>query len=191
MNLVSFVYLEQSLAHGPDQWITEWVTSTGLLESDPMYFSKYLSIFLFVIYLEKIFCQKCKKKKKSLLLIIYASCFLGIMPYNISVSNYLTCLNDQLRKKFYNRWKDRLAKSIVKKKTTSLNWNHLCRPGFNPWVRKIPWRRKWKPTLIWKTPWSEEPGRLQSMGSKRVGHGWATSLSPFTFHASPRNEMLT
>ena len=31
--------------------------------------------------------------------------------------------------------------------------------------------------LIWKTPWMEEPGRLQSMGSQRVGHDWATSLS--------------
>ena len=36
-------------------------------------------------------------------------------------------------------------------------------------------------TLAWKIPWSEEPGRLQSMGSLRVGHGWATSLSLFTF----------
>ena len=36
-------------------------------------------------------------------------------------------------------------------------------------------------TLAWKTPWTEEPGRLQSMGSLRVGHDWATSLSLFTF----------
>ena len=36
-------------------------------------------------------------------------------------------------------------------------------------------------TLAWKIPWTEEPGRLQSMGSRRVGHGWATSLSFFTF----------
>ena len=36
-------------------------------------------------------------------------------------------------------------------------------------------------TLTWKTPWTEEPGRLQSMGSLRVGHDWATSLSFFTF----------
>ena len=36
-------------------------------------------------------------------------------------------------------------------------------------------------TLAWKIPWTEEPGRLQSMGSKRVGHDWATSLSLFTF----------
>ena len=32
-------------------------------------------------------------------------------------------------------------------------------------------------TLAWKTPWTEEPGGLQSMGSLRVGHDWATSLS--------------
>ena len=36
-------------------------------------------------------------------------------------------------------------------------------------------------TLAWKIPWKEEPGRLQSMGSLRVGHDWATSLSLFTF----------
>ena len=38
-------------------------------------------------------------------------------------------------------------------------------------------------TLAWKISWMEEPGRLQSMGSLRVGHHWATSLSHFTFHA--------
>ena len=32
-------------------------------------------------------------------------------------------------------------------------------------------------TLAWEVPWAEEPGRLQSMGSWRVGHDWATSLS--------------
>ena len=31
--------------------------------------------------------------------------------------------------------------------------------------------------LAWKTPWTDEPGRLQSMGSQRVGYDWATSLS--------------
>ena len=36
-------------------------------------------------------------------------------------------------------------------------------------------------TLAWKTPWMEGPGRLQSMGSLRVRHDWATSLSLFTF----------
>ena len=37
-------------------------------------------------------------------------------------------------------------------------------------------------TLAWKIPWMEEPSRLQSMGSLRVRHDWATSLSLFTFH---------
>ena len=31
-------------------------------------------------------------------------------------------------------------------------------------------------TLAWKIPWTEEPGRLQSMGSQRVRHNWETSL---------------
>ena len=48
------------------------------------------------------------------------------------------------------------------------------RGGFDPWVRRISWRRKWQPThsstLAWKIPWMEEPDGLQSMGSQRVGH---------------------
>ena len=32
-------------------------------------------------------------------------------------------------------------------------------------------------TVAWRIPWREEPGRLQSMGSQRVGHDWATSLT--------------
>ena len=37
-------------------------------------------------------------------------------------------------------------------------------------------------TLAWKIPWTEEPGGLQSMGSLRVRHNRATSISLFTFH---------
>ena len=33
----------------------------------------------------------------------------------------------------------------------------------------------------WKIPWTKEPGRLQPMGSLRVGHDWTTSLSLFSF----------
>ena len=46
-------------------------------------------------------------------------------------------------------------------------------------------------TLAWKIPWAEEPGRLQSMGSLRVGHNWATSLSLFTFMHWRRKWQLT
>ena len=35
--------------------------------------------------------------------------------------------------------------------------------------------------LVWKIPWTEEPGRLQSMGLLEVGHNWETWLSLFTF----------
>ena len=41
--------------------------------------------------------------------------------------------------------------------------------------------------LAWKIPWTEEPGRLQSMGSQRVGHNWATSLQR-EFRVESRNE---
>ena len=46
-------------------------------------------------------------------------------------------------------------------------------------------------TLAWKLPWTEEPGGLQSMGSRRVGHDQATSLSLFTFMHWRRKWQLT
>ena len=45
------------------------------------------------------------------------------------------------------------------------------RPGFDPWVGKILWRRAWQPTPVFlpgESPWTEEPGGLQSIGSQRV-----------------------
>jgi len=47
------------------------------------------------------------------------------------------------------------------------------RPGFDPWVAKILWRRAWQLTpvsLPGESLWTEEPGGLQSMGSQRAGH---------------------
>ena len=48
--------------------------------------------------------------------------------------------------------------------------------------------------LAWKMPWMEEPGRLQSMGSQRVRHNWATSLSFFLtilkFYRSLKSQVL-
>ena len=46
------------------------------------------------------------------------------------------------------------------------------RHGYDPWVGKIPWRRAWQPTPVFlpgESPWSEEPGGLQSIDSQRVG----------------------
>ena len=45
------------------------------------------------------------------------------------------------------------------------------------WVGKIPWRRAWQSTPVFlpgESPWTEEPGGLQSMGSQSVRHDWAT-----------------
>ena len=54
------------------------------------------------------------------------------------------------------------------------------RHGCDPWIRKIPWRRKWQPTpvfLAWRIPWTEEPGRLLSMESQRLEHDWVAKGS--------------
>ena len=55
--------------------------------------------------------------------------------------------------------------------------------GFGIPNDSIQWYIWWTPlatyssTLAWKLAWMEEPGRLQSMGSLRVGYDWTTSLS--------------
>ena len=55
----------------------------------------------------------------------------------------------------------------------------------NIWVHLVPVMEKamapHSSTLAWKIPWMEKAGRLQSMGSRRVGDDWVTSLSLFTF----------
>ena len=51
------------------------------------------------------------------------------------------------------------------------------RHRFDPWVRKMPWRRKWQPTPVFlpeESPWTEKPGGLYPMGSQRAGHDWVT-----------------
>ena len=46
--------------------------------------------------------------------------------------------------------------------------NHKCRrPGFNPWVRKIPWKREWQPLQY---PCPENSMDRGAMRSQRVGH---------------------
>ena len=60
-------------------------------------------------------------------------------------------------------------------------WTAACQnsPSFTISLKKT--MAPHSSTLAWEIPWTEEPGRLQSMGSLRVGHDWATSLSLFTF----------
>ena len=68
----------------------------------------------------------------------------------------------------------------------------ICSRGFDPSGEKIPWKRKWQLTpvgcldnlklssiLAWTIPWTEEPGRLQSMGSQRVRYNLVTDHAHF------------
>ena len=55
------------------------------------------------------------------------------------------------------------------------------RCGFDHWVRKIPWKKKWQthPSILdWRIPWTEEPGELQSRGSAKVRHNLETKPPP-------------
>ena len=54
------------------------------------------------------------------------------------------------------------------------------------WVQSLGWEDPLEKemaihssTIAWKIPWTEEPGRLQSMGLQRVGHDWVTSRSRY------------
>ena len=71
-----------------------------------------------------------------------------------------------------------------KKKNLPANAGDIKGRGFNPWVRKIPWSLGWEDLLEmemathagilpWRIPWTEEPGRVQSIGSQRVRHDWS------------------
>ena len=61
------------------------------------------------------------------------------------------------------------------------------KPRFDPWVGKIPWKRKWQSTPVFLpgNPWTEETGRPQSMGLQRPGHSWAHTNTPHRTAASP------
>jgi len=49
---------------------------------------------------------------------------------------------------------------------------------FDPWVGKIPWRKATHSSILaWRIPWTEEPGRLQSIGSQIVRQDCATKQS--------------
>ena len=84
---------------------------------------------------------------------------------------------------FFFKYKDEIL-IVIKIEHKRLRWlsgkGPTCqcrRYKFNPWVRKIPWRRKWQPPpvfLLGESPRTEEPGGLQSMGLQSVGHDSAS-----------------
>ena len=65
----------------------------------------------------------------------------------------------------------------ARRKESACQCRRHKRHGFNLWVRKIPWNKKCQKKkemsthssiLAWKIPWTEETGKLQSMGWQRL-----------------------
>ena len=75
--------------------------------------------------------------------------------------------------------------TMVKNPPAKGRRSKTCR--FDPWVEKIPWRRypleenTHSSILAWRIPWTEEPGRLESIESHRVRH----DRSDFTYTHIP------
>ena len=69
-----------------------------------------------------------------------------------------------------------VSRSSVGSKTVLQVFCLQCRrPGFDPWVRRNPWRRAWQPTTVFLPGKFYGQRRLQFMGSQRVRHDWATN----------------
>ena len=90
----------------------------------------------------------------------------GIPIFILNVANYRTCDSSTLG------WSSLVAQRL--KRLPAMQ---------ETWVRSLGWEdplEKEMAThssiLAWRIPWMEEPGGLQSTGSQRVGHDWATSL---------------
>ena len=82
-------------------------------------------------------------------------------------------------------WNGKLLKASFSSWAFLVAQRVKCLPTMREtWVRSLGWEDPLEKemaahssTLAWKIPWTEEPGRLQPMGSQRVGHDWTTSLS--------------
>ena len=76
--------------------------------------------------------------------------------------------------------------TLLLKKKPACKFRRHKRSESDPWVRKIPRRRAWQPTPVFLPGESQEPGRLQSTGTQRVGHDWS-ELAPV--HAERREHV--
>ena len=88
-----------------------------------------------------------------------------------------------------SRFDPRVGRSPWRSKPLQYSWASLVTqliknlPAvWETWVLSVGWEdplekgmATYSSILAWKIPWAEEPGRLQAMGSQRVGHNWATN----------------
>ena len=108
--------------------------------------------------------------------------FCGFCPSDIFCNHLALMMMSSACRGYHNP--TRIIKQYISKSTCQCRGHK--RLSFDPWVGKIPWRRKWAThsiILAWKIPWTEEPGWLQSRGWQRVRHDLATS------HGEPRSHM--
>ena len=112
------------------------------------------------------------------------------IQYNVIHEKNFNTYNDSI----YYAW---IVICAIKLHTIHIDHSQITQMVKNPaamretWVQSLGWKdplEKGKAThssiLVWRIPWTEEPGGLQSMGSQRLGHGWATKHSTYTDHMS-------
>ena len=87
----------------------------------------------------------------------------------------LTCDDVFIFIKWQKKKKTKYVAQLVK------NPPAMQKTWFDSWVGMIRWRREqqpipvfWRILEVWRIPWTEEPGGLQSLGSQRVRYNWAT-----------------
>ena len=101
-----------------------------------------------------------------------AKCLLACLPHHCCENQWRWCIWRCWKTKAVYKCKVLFSSTLIKLK----NLIYLIFSGFLT-KRSEKAMAPHSSTLAWKIPWAEEPGRLQSMGSLRVGHDWATSLS--------------
>ena len=106
----------------------------------------------------------------------------------ISMSKFLFLANISMILIVFDNWKDNIPlNSSCKHKELKIRWldykiatTFLLVPALFGGIVEDYVEKEMAPhssTLAWRIPWMEEPGRLWSMGSQRVGHDWVTELT--------------
>ena len=93
---------------------------------------------------------------------------------------------------FFSIYSDSLCKSLPFVAQSVRICLQCKRPGFDPWVKKIPWRRKWQPTPVSLQKFLGESHGQRSLvnysswGHKRVGHKLLIKHKQVIFELRPQ-----
>ena len=132
--------------------------------------------FLYLNFLHFMFIKTCKHILQCLILTTFIAIIFKASP--IALDSFFL-LHSLITVFFYFSVSVLLYTIAVVKKQTMIATKMKPRGTYRDILEKA--MALHSHTLAWKIPWMEEPGGLQSMGSLRVEHDWATSLSLFTF----------